>query len=829
MKNRFWNNHHGVITVFVVLIMVPVVVITGVMVDVARARLFASQVAMASDSYGDVILSQYDNVLKELYGLFSVTQNESGKEALEKYADYVGYSFDPDEDRTELSGSMFYDSADVDFSYENIEVSSLTNENVFITQIADYMEFRVIQQVINENGTFDGGVFDMLDQFSTMEPDNEAVDAVSKLGNESGKLVDKIDKYHSIMVEIKKYENYLDTMKKNIDAYSKKLADICNSDEYKRYVNYLENKEEIDDAKKREEWINSDENTDGETLTDEEKNLIEQYVDVGSYRKEIRDAIEPIEEKAKEEKEPPHDFEHIEGKIDDLEKAGCEVEIEIANVESQLNEVEDKLNNGCSEDVKAGIEKDIEDMKKISEMKGKFLELSELENSNHNKQNNKDNKANRDSVISELDSAKNAMLSDTPPKSADWNQNIVFVWWRIPDEKGSFYADVDNMYNEVDSEEEAAAKKKAAEKKQDNADAKTKETVEQLNKEEEDTKARDIPDSIMIELKSTPSGGSIPSFKDYFEDGFTFKAVGKNLTKIYDKFLLTEYDFGMFSSRVSGIAKTSDDESKEEKKEEYVDYSLNKVPMNRNINYLYGAEIEYLYGGHQKSKDNLASARNVICGVRATMNYISTYAIKEVNSTINTIALEASAAVSATGVGALVAPAVKIAVSAALRMAVAAVETKYDWDNLKNREDVLLFKSKLEELECVEDLKDILSPELESGEGIATKRNGVPMSYEDYLHVLLFLCVDDSDLVNRTSDLITLNVNQSQNSSDDLTSLTFKMSNTVTAVKTTCKAQLDMVVVPDNFLSLFLSGNETQQNIEGYDDKYVYYTMIRGY
>lgn len=197
------------------------------------------------------------------------------------------------------------------------------------------MEFRVIQQVINENGTFDGGVFDMLDQFSTMEPDNEAVDAVSKLGNESGKLVDKIDKYHSIMVEIKKYENYLDAMKKNIDAYSNKLADICNSDEYKRYVNYLENRKEIDDAKKREEWINSDENTDGETLTEEEKNLIEQYVDVGSYRKEIRDDIEPIEENAKEEKEPPHDFEHIEGKIDDLEKAGCEVEIEIANVESQ--------------------------------------------------------------------------------------------------------------------------------------------------------------------------------------------------------------------------------------------------------------------------------------------------------------------------------------------------------------------------------------------------------------------------------------------------------------------------------------------------------------
>ena len=104
------------------------------------------------------------------------------------------------------------------------------------------------------------------------------------------------------------------------------------------------------------------------------------------------------------------------------------------------------------------------------------------------------------------------------------------------------------------------------------------------------------------------------------------------------------------------------------------------------------------------------------------------------------------------------------------------------------------------------------------------------MSYEDYLHVLLFLCVSDSDLIGRTRDLITLNVNQSQNSGDELTDLSyFTMDKTVTAVKTTCKAQLDMVVVPDNFMDLFLNGNETQQTIEKYDDGYVYYTMIRGY
>ena len=109
-------------------------------------------------------------------------------------------------------------------------------------------------------------------------------------------------------------------------------------------------------------------------------------------------------------------------------------------------------------------------------------------------------------------------------------------------------------------------------------------------------------------------------------------------------------------------------------------------------------------------------------------------------------------------------------------------------------------------------------------------RPTIKMSYEDYLHVLLFLFVSPSDLTSRTSDLITLNVNQSQNSGDKLSApLAFKMTETVTAIKTSCKAKLDMVVVPPHFYDMFLGGNETQQRIEALDDDYINYTMIRGY
>ena len=73
MDMRRRRNGRGFITVFVTLIMVPVVVCTGTMVDAARLKLYSSQAAMAADAYGEVVLSEYDNLLKELYGLFSVT------------------------------------------------------------------------------------------------------------------------------------------------------------------------------------------------------------------------------------------------------------------------------------------------------------------------------------------------------------------------------------------------------------------------------------------------------------------------------------------------------------------------------------------------------------------------------------------------------------------------------------------------------------------------------------------------------------------------------------------------------------------------------------
>ncbi len=831
MLKKLGNGRHGVITVFAVLIMVPVVVITGIMVDVSRLKLFATQIAYASDSYGDVILSEYDNVLKELYGLFAVTQDEEAMKALEEYAKYIGYSFNPNGDERGLSGSMFFREADVSFSYEPIGTSSFSNANVLMTQVADYMEFRVVEQVLDETG-----VFDMIDGFKNMQNDNEAVAAVKEVGDGSEKVLKEIDIYYGLLVDLKDYEGYLADLKTKVGEYGEVLDDIYSSSDYKKYLNFLEHEDEILEAKEQKEQLEAAD----EEVPDDIEDLAKQYVDVGAYQAEMRSKIDPKSEAAVDLLDKDL-FQKIPGTIDALRESAEKIEDGIAETKEKLEKLEEKLAK-ASEDVREGIEEDIKEMRTLSDFSGRFIEICDNEDSHNNKGNNDDNKTyfhglvyNGHNSYEQLVVVTEDIISGEIEESTNWVKSPASVnevkWWEIPEGGGALYTELqqlnDGSTNAGKNKKEADQKKKAANEKTDNA-------VDEINDEEEDTAARDIPNDVMAELKGCEASGEVPSFLDYFKGGFSFKNAGDAAAAIYDKFLMTEYDFGMFSSRVTGI-EVKEEEDGSKKTETIEEQNLNKAPMSKDINYLCGAELEYLYGGHAKSKKNLAAARNTICGVRMTMNFISTYTIKEVNSVISKVSTAAAEAVAATGIGAVAAPLVKVAVSGALRAAVAAIETVEDWKMLKNREDVLLFKSKLEDLSCRDRLESILGEAPAgsgggSGTGSKTKRIEIKMSYEDYLRVLLFVCKSSDTITSRTSDLITLNVNQSQNSGDTLSApLDFKMSEAYTAVKTTCKAKLEMVVVPDYMLNMFLGGNETQTQIQAYDDGYIGYTMIRGY
>ena len=85
----------GSVTVFLTLILIPSIIITAVFFDGARIKLYNNQAIMAADSYAEAVLSEYDNLLKELYGVFAVSQDEKGKAAIGEIRDYIKTSFNP--------------------------------------------------------------------------------------------------------------------------------------------------------------------------------------------------------------------------------------------------------------------------------------------------------------------------------------------------------------------------------------------------------------------------------------------------------------------------------------------------------------------------------------------------------------------------------------------------------------------------------------------------------------------------------------------------------------------------------------------------------------
>ena len=202
----FLKRSKGSITVLVTLILVPTIFFTGFLTDLSRLKLCGNQAAMAADNYGETVLTQYDNLLKELYGLFAVTQNEEGLKALDNLQAYMKTSFDPSASGiswehleavqgftglNKVEGFMPYRSAKVEMSYEFPENANLGDNVVLATQVGDFMRFRIAEQLVED----DTDLLDMLDTVSNLENDSKAI----KKKTELDKKVDKVCK------EIKEY------------------------------------------------------------------------------------------------------------------------------------------------------------------------------------------------------------------------------------------------------------------------------------------------------------------------------------------------------------------------------------------------------------------------------------------------------------------------------------------------------------------------------------------------------------------------------------------------------------------------------------------------
>ncbi|MCL2202231.1 MAG: DUF5702 domain-containing protein [Oscillospiraceae bacterium] len=108
------------------------------------------------------------------------------------------------------------------------------------------------------------------------------------------------------------------------------------------------------------------------------------------------------------------------------------------------------------------------------------------------------------------------------------------------------------------------------------------------------------------------------------------------LGQMGDYILLLTYGSNMFSNYASGKPRSLG-KSKAELTAADFDKTLSGVPMSPEVNYFYQSELEYLFNGSENASENLNSVTRLLLLVRLVCNYIRVFSVPEVNAVVEGI------------------------------------------------------------------------------------------------------------------------------------------------------------------------------------------------
>ncbi len=216
---KFIQKKKGAISIFLVIILLPTITVSGLFLDVSRTKLSQEVVSTSADLALNTVLSDYDKNLKDYFGLLASCQNSSEVIELSKqyfidsmvstgvttsdaeaYVDEVLSAFAGDDDIRD----MLRLSADGDVKITAAKDGSLNNPALLKSQIIEFMKYRA-----PINGVAD--LFkkitdsDVAAQVSNASKETDMVDAKKDFYDAEKKLIKQAEKAYKA---IKKYENY---------------------------------------------------------------------------------------------------------------------------------------------------------------------------------------------------------------------------------------------------------------------------------------------------------------------------------------------------------------------------------------------------------------------------------------------------------------------------------------------------------------------------------------------------------------------------------------------------------------------------------------------
>lgn len=849
------NFERGSVTVFLTLILIPTIIITAVLMDMSRIRLFSNQAIMAADNYAEGVLAEYDNLLKELYGVFAVTQDKEGVEAINDLREYVKTSFDPSGKimnfghlagilSKDIDGFMPYKPKEAEEGivvgkdefpyYEAVEGANLSNPYVLGTQIGDFMRYRMFKE-LGKSEEEGGGVLDTLDSLKSIEADSEVSKKMENVMKKISAIIEKQEKFYDKVLDIEiEYYNYLKMLNKIYDV-ARYGGDIFSDLGFYLYVRDLNesscvfmedypfdrdeptgmraliNGEYSRYFKKRKLAVEASDNmnlADNEYEDEKMKRRIEKelrwYAD--SYQSAYNGA----------------DSSKFKVRIDNYAAIADELKIAAENLVSSLGDlmetikgVESGLNDeNISENMRENVKSTLELYKHISDYSDGYVKIAEHFIGQKSK--NEEFKHAAELINNYLRVSVNYYLNEHPNLPENIKSSREDDFWQnkynredvksISIEKFDEYKDTYNSRYDAGDESSDVLLYRVLE----NANSanyisfsidiesikKELEEVKNIFKEKDDnnTDIKKVPNS--FEIEDTGSISQSGSISDFFKKG----TLDTRINKIYT----ISYALGMFSNRVDRYkgSKTS----------------MTGYDMSR-LNYMYGGELEYLLRGSREPKENLNDTRNKILTFRSGVNLASTFTISKINNFINEYTL----------LELKDNPMDAIAYNVEFRLTMADVETVVDWKLLRKSKKVALMKNKLDDLSAKKETTYLLETfgirndyvtrlrgevigELEYSikqktglnegsnlsEGEGNDSRSIKLDYSQFVNIMLMIFVDTDTLVKRTGNLICINVNNAINNGN-LDSQRFTLKNAVTAVKGTSSVHFKFFMLPNGF------------------------------
>lgn len=244
MKEKTKKRIKGSISIFLVIIMVPMMCLSGLIVDGSRAELAKSAVSSAGDLTMNSALANYDTVLKDVYGLFAMSQTADDLEdnLYNYFVDTLmanGVITSEEEVNSnpllqdiagafsgQTSNMLSMEVEEDAFTATKLKDSTLANPYILKNQIVEYQKYRApvgsalslldgiasLKKILNQNG---------------VNKAKTKVDEKSADVNENGK---------ALYDALKAYDEKSDSFDSDYDTFEFKGEIITHKEAYEKYI-----------------------------------------------------------------------------------------------------------------------------------------------------------------------------------------------------------------------------------------------------------------------------------------------------------------------------------------------------------------------------------------------------------------------------------------------------------------------------------------------------------------------------------------------------------------------------------------------------------------